>query len=47
MRVANIAVGQAADVDQAAVGEANINERAEVDDIQHRPLQLHVLLQVF
>src|SRR5262245_4010880 len=33
VRIANEAVGQAADVHQAAVGQADIDEDAEIDDV--------------
>ena len=41
VRIANEAVGQAADVHQAAVGQADIDEDAEIDDVEHRARQLH------
>src|SRR5262249_44948894 len=47
VRVLDEAVGQAADVHQAAVGEADIDEHAEIDDVQHRARQLHRRQQVF
>ena len=36
VRIANEAVGQAADVHQAAVGQADIDEDAEIDDVEDR-----------
>jgi hypothetical protein len=43
VRVANETVGQAADVDQAAVGQADIDEDSEIDDVENRAGQLHPL----
>ena len=42
----DVAVGHLADVDQAAVLQADVDEGAEIDDVQHRALQLHARLQV-
>ena len=33
-------------MDQAAVLQANVDECAEIDDVQHRSLELHARLQV-
>ncbi len=42
----HVAVGHLADVYQAAVLQADIDERAEVDHVQDRALQLHARLEV-
>ena len=47
MRIPHEPVGQAADVDQSAVGQPNVHERPEVDDIQHGAGQLHARLEIF
>ena len=46
VRALDVAVGELADVDQARVLQADVDERAEVDDVEHRPLQLHAGLEV-
>src|SRR5262245_43002073 len=46
VRIANEAVGQSADVHQAAVGQADIDEHAEIDDVEHRARQLHARRQI-
>jgi hypothetical protein len=38
VRIADIAVGQPADMHQAAVRESDIDERAEIDDVEHGAL---------
>ena len=47
VRIANEAVGQPADVHQAAVVHADIDEAAEIDDIEHRAGQLHAGREIF
>ena len=47
VRIADEAVGHAADVDQAAVVHADIDEAAEIDDVQDRARKLHAGRQVF
>lgn len=46
MRIANKAVCQAADMHQAAVGQTNIDEHAEINNVEDRPGQLHALRQI-
>src|SRR5262249_5044389 len=43
----DVAVGHLADVDQAAVLQADVDEGAEVDDVEDGPLQFHAGLEVF
>ena len=47
VRIADEAIGQAADVNQAAVGEPDIDERSEIDHVEHGALQFHAALQIF
>ena len=47
VRAADVAVGELADVDEAGVLEADIDEGAEVDHVQDGALELHALGQVF
>ena len=47
MRIADETVGQAADVHQAAVVHADIDETAEIDHVEHRAGQFHAGGQVF
>ena len=35
MRAADVAIGHLADVDEAAVFQADIDEHTEVDDVEH------------
>ena len=46
VRIADILVGQLADVHQARVVQADVDERAEIDHVQHRARQLHAGRQV-
>jgi hypothetical protein len=47
VRIADVAIGQSADVNQTAVRQTNIDEYAEVDHVEHGRLQFHAWLQVF
>ncbi len=47
VRIAHVAAGELADVHEPAVVEADIDERTEVDDVEHRPHELHAHFQVF
>ena len=47
VRIADELVGQPADVNQAAVVHADVDEAAEIDHVQHRAGQLHAGRQVF
>src|SRR5205823_3463136 len=41
IRTLDVAVRHLADVDETAILQADVDERPEIDDVQHRPLQLH------
>ena len=45
VRIADVAGAELADVNQAAVGQADVDERAEIDDVEHRAAQLHAGLR--
>jgi hypothetical protein len=47
MRIANITIGEPADMNQTAIRKPNIDKHTEVDHVEHRRLQLHARLQVF
>ena len=47
VRIADELVGQPANVDQAAVVHADVDEAAEIDDVQHGAGQFHVRREVF
>src|SRR4051812_24072499 len=34
-------------MNEAAIGKSNVDERTEVDNVEHRPAQFHPSLQVF
>src|SRR5262249_56674653 len=44
--ILDVAIRHLANVDQAAVFEADVDERAEIDDVENRALQLHARLKV-
>ena len=45
VRIAHEPIGQATDVDQAAVGQPNVHKRPEIDNVQHGAGQLHAGLR--
>ena len=45
VRIADVAGAELADVNEAAVGKADVDKRAEIDDVEHRAAQLHAGLQ--
>ena len=47
VRIANVLVGELADVHEAAVVQTNIDERAEIHDVEDAARQFHALRQVF
>ncbi len=47
VRIADVAIGEPADMNQAAVGQTDIDEHAEVDHVEHGGLQFHAGLQIF
>jgi hypothetical protein len=46
MGILDKAVGQAADVNQGAVGQTNVDKHAKVDDVQHSAAQFHPRRQI-
>ena len=46
VRIVDVPIGQPADVHQAAIGQADIDEDAEIDDVQHRARKLHAGRQI-
>ncbi len=46
VRALDVAIGQLTDVHQTRILEADVDERAEIDDVEDRPFQLHAGAEV-
>lgn len=47
VRAADISIGQLRNMDESTVFKTDVDEDAEIDDVEHRPLEEHAVLQVF